>query len=106
VDAINFGGGGNSYGYCLNNPINWIDPRGLDYKKSPYHKLRPGTETRAYNCMGYALNYNEWIPDNPNNTGNRDPNVLPPKYDCVLIDCSSTCQPCYHMIRIYEDKND
>ena len=52
-DPIGFAGGINLYPYVLNNPLNWIDPEGLDVTVSLY----PGA--RGFGHVGVGVNTNQ-----------------------------------------------
>ncbi len=59
-DPIFFAGGDTDlYGYCLNDPVNWVDPDGLQHSKIPIHpEMTPGEPG-----MPGGGGYNPSVPD-------------------------------------------
>jgi RHS repeat-associated protein len=104
-DPIELRGGLNLYQYVGNNPTSRVDPLGLQERRVP------GSETPAYNCMGWGLGYPAWVQQGSTHPGISIPRDVPASkipgyFGCKWIKCNQKCPCNYYKTKVYEDSGD
>jgi RHS repeat-associated protein len=109
-DPINFRGGIDFYAYTLNNPVNWIDPFGLEVQECRRPIKVPGASTphtflySTESGTGYGLgpasgwDFSSWfgpVPGNIEKDYPYDPNgKLKPNYSCQKVSDNQCYEKC------------